>query len=156
MRWSTYDYFKQLLYWDYIHLLRYKIAHNVIEHTVHIAHPWLQLSVAHKACLSLLFGAFFPLRWLSITINISKGFFKHTQKYLVLSFHLFNPLHKSGTWLWFISGLTHILSFFFFFPIKSMRDQQHKRWKDFINMFSSSKKLLQFLFQLCWVFISWS
>lgn len=115
MRWSTYDYFKQLLYWDYIHLLRYKIAHNVIEHTVHIAHPWLQLSVAHKACLSLLFGAFFPLRWLSITINISKGFFKHTQKYLVLSFHLLNPLHKSGTWLWFISGLTHILSFFLFF-----------------------------------------
>lgn len=35
-----------------------------------------------------------------------------------------------------------------FLPIKSMRDQQHKRWNDLTNMINSSKKTFNFFFLL--------
>lgn len=71
--------------------------------TGHSALLWLRLSVAYKACLPSPFGV---VLFFEKAVHYHKHFkriFKHTNR-----FFLHNPLHKSGTQLWFISGLTHI------------------------------------------------
>lgn len=62
--------------------------------TGHSALLWLQLSVAHKACLPSPFGA---VLFFEMAVHYHKHFkriFKHANR-----FFLHNPLHKSGTQL---------------------------------------------------------